>query len=66
MALDVSKEDVGKGGASPAPLPKILESYRDKPRSGLRWGSLAERQQSGEGAEIVLHAKESSPEKSDT
>jgi hypothetical protein len=31
MTLDASKEDVGKGGASPAPLPKILEGYRDKP-----------------------------------
>jgi hypothetical protein len=38
MTLDAGKEDVGKGGASPAPLPKILASYRDKPRSGLRRG----------------------------
>lgn len=26
MASVASKEDVGKGGASPAPLPKILEA----------------------------------------
>ena len=38
MTLDAGKEDVGKGGASPVPLPKILESYRDKPRLGLRMG----------------------------
>jgi hypothetical protein len=38
MTLDASKEDVGKGGASPAPLPKILEAYRGEPCSGLQWG----------------------------
>ena len=30
-ALDASKEDAGKGGASPAPLPKVLDVYRGKP-----------------------------------
>jgi hypothetical protein len=29
-ALDASKEDVGKGGASPAPLPKVLHVYSGK------------------------------------
>ena len=29
-ALDASKEDAGKGGASPAPLPKVLHVYRGK------------------------------------
>jgi len=29
-ALDASKEDVGKGGASPAPLPKVLRFHRRK------------------------------------
>jgi hypothetical protein len=33
--LDASKEDAGKGGASPAPLPKVLEAYRGKPLAGF-------------------------------
>jgi hypothetical protein len=38
MTSDASKEDAGKGGASPAPLPKILETDRGKPLAGAQWG----------------------------
>jgi hypothetical protein len=34
-ALDASKEDTGKGGASPAPLPEVLEADRGKPLAGF-------------------------------
>src|SRR5580693_507549 len=38
MALDASKEDVGKGGASPAPLPKVLHVGRGNPLSRFQRG----------------------------
>ena len=39
-APGASKEDAGKGGASPAPLPKVLGAYRGKPLAGFEWGSV--------------------------
>jgi len=63
MALGASKEDAGKGGASPAPLPKVLHVHRGKPLAGFEWGSVRAMTGGGRRSEMFLpSANKLSPE----
>ena len=64
MASGGSKEDAGKSGASPAPLPKVLEVHRGKTlvRIAVRIGLSNDRRRA-ETTNFVLNANHGSREK---
>jgi len=51
MTLDASKEDEGKGGASPAPFPKSSSPSATNPARDCNGKSFVKRQPWGDGGE---------------